>query len=236
MMMFLGNDEMVYIMDKAEGNEAQVNGHPAWGSVWDINTHETTVQDIRSNIFCSSGIHLPNGSFVTFGGNGAVTKGGDMGSVLNDGGYSASFDELYQDYDGTKAIRVINPCPAGSDFSSAECGWFDNAEVLSMKKQRWYSTAEPDGTGRVVIIGGYTSGGYINRNYPNVDPEFEGGAATCTYEFYPPEEGDAPTMQFLIDTSGLNSYPHTFLLSSGKMLLQANTSTSACPLSQAGIR
>ncbi|KIY72532.1 copper radical oxidase [Cylindrobasidium torrendii FP15055 ss-10] len=225
MMMFLGNDDMVYIMDKAEGNEAQVNGHPAWGSVWDIKTHEATVQDIRSNIFCSSGIHLPNGSFVTFGGNGAVTKGGDMGSVLNDGGYSASFDELYQDYDGTKAIRILNPCPAGSDFSSSECGWYDNADVLSMKKQRWYSTAEPDATGRVVIIGGYTSGGYINRNYPNTDPEFEGGAATCTYEFYPPEDGDAPTMQFLIDTSGLNSYPHTFLLASGKMFLQANTST-----------
>lgn len=32
--MFLGNDQMVYIMDKAEGNAAQINGHPAWGAVW----------------------------------------------------------------------------------------------------------------------------------------------------------------------------------------------------------
>jgi hypothetical protein len=32
--MFLGNDEKVYIMDKVEGNEAQVNGHSAWASVW----------------------------------------------------------------------------------------------------------------------------------------------------------------------------------------------------------
>lgn len=32
--MFLGNDKKVYILDKAENNEAQVNGHPAWGSVW----------------------------------------------------------------------------------------------------------------------------------------------------------------------------------------------------------
>ena len=32
--MFLGNEEMVYILDKAEGNAAQIGGHPAWGSVW----------------------------------------------------------------------------------------------------------------------------------------------------------------------------------------------------------
>jgi hypothetical protein len=32
--MFVGNEEKVYIMDKAEGNAAQVAGHPAWGSVW----------------------------------------------------------------------------------------------------------------------------------------------------------------------------------------------------------
>jgi hypothetical protein len=43
-------------------------GHPAWGSVWDMATHETTVMDVATNVFCASGMHLPNGSFVTFGG------------------------------------------------------------------------------------------------------------------------------------------------------------------------
>lgn len=32
--MFLGNNEKVYMLDKAEGNAVQINGHPAWGSVW----------------------------------------------------------------------------------------------------------------------------------------------------------------------------------------------------------
>lgn len=32
--MFLGNNEKVYILDKAEGNAVQINGHPAWGAVW----------------------------------------------------------------------------------------------------------------------------------------------------------------------------------------------------------
>ena len=32
--MFVGNEEVVYILDKAEGNAAQINGHPAWGAFW----------------------------------------------------------------------------------------------------------------------------------------------------------------------------------------------------------
>lgn len=191
-----------------------------------MDTHEVTIQDIRSNVFCASGMHLPNGSFATFGGNAAITVGGNLGSELNPGGFSAAYDEVYMDYDGTKAIRLLDPCPAGSDFTSTECGWFDNAEVLSMQKQRWYSTAEPTGTGQIVLIGGFVQGGYINRNWPNVDPEFEGGAADCTYEYYPNSDNlEARTMQFMIDTSGLNSYSHAFLLPSGKMFVQANIST-----------
>jgi hypothetical protein len=42
----------------------------------DINTHQTTVMDVATNVFCASGMHLPNGSFVTFGGNGAIGPGG----------------------------------------------------------------------------------------------------------------------------------------------------------------
>lgn len=241
--MFLGNEEKVYILDKAEGNAAQVMGHPAWGSVWcvskfsqmfnqdaertcrDIQTHETEVMDVRTNVFCSSGMHLPNGSFVTFGGNGAVGPRGNLGSQLNPGGYSAAWDSTYQDFDGTRAIRVLNPCRSSDTFVSASCQWFDDPTVLSMKNSRWYSAAEPTGEGNIVIIGGFVNGGYINRNYPNVDPEKQGGAADSTYEYYPPV-ADAPrTFQFLIKTSGLNAYAHTFLMPSGKMLVQANVST-----------
>jgi hypothetical protein len=32
--MFLGNEDSVYILDKAELNVAQINGHPAWGALW----------------------------------------------------------------------------------------------------------------------------------------------------------------------------------------------------------
>jgi hypothetical protein len=37
--MFLGNEEKMYILDKAEGNAVQINGHPAWGAVWSVLQH-----------------------------------------------------------------------------------------------------------------------------------------------------------------------------------------------------
>ena len=222
--MFVGNSKKVYILDKAEGNAAAINGHPAWGAVWDMDTHNAEVMDVATNSFCASGMHLPNGSYVTFGGNGAVGPGGNIGSVKNSAG-SGAYDSTYQDYDGTKSIRILNPCTDADNFASSQCQWFDNATLLSMQKQRWYSAAEALGDGSIAIIGGFVNGGYINRNTPNIDPEYEGGAAEPTYEFYP-SKGDATVMQFMITTSGLNSYAHTYLMPSGKMLIQANISTS----------
>ena len=242
--MFLANEDKVYILDKAEGNSQQINGHPAWGAIWwvhittlisphvfksrryrDIATSQATVMDIYSNTFCASGMHLPNGSFTTFGGNGAISPGGNLGSQLNPGGSSAHYDATYQDYDGTRAIRILNPCNgSNSDIvNNPNCGWWENANVLQMQKSRWYSTAEPLGDGTIALIGGFVNGGYINRNYPNIDPATEGGAAEPTVEFFP-SKGDAKNMQFMIDTSGLNSYAHAYMMPSGKMFLQANTS------------
>ncbi|KAH9949672.1 DUF1929-domain-containing protein [Amylocystis lapponica] len=225
MMMFLGTNEIVYMLDKAEGNAAQIDGHPASGSWYNIAERSSTVMPITTNAFCSSGMHLPNGSYATFGGNGGVGPGGaiDNSTVTEAGGYTGLYDKTYGDWDGTKAIRVLNVCPP-DQMDQPQCQWFDNASLLSMHGQRWYSAAEALGNGTVAIIGGYTSGGYINRNTPNIDPAYEGGAANPTYEFYP-STGPAQLMQFMVKTSGLNSYAHTFLMPSGKLFLQANTST-----------
>lgn len=174
-------------------------------------------------MFCSSGMHLPNGSWVTFGGNSAVGRGGN--TLHNPDGSPVDWDPVYQDFDGAKAIRVLNPCTSADNFNAPECQWFDDATVLSMQRRRWYSAAEALQDGNVIIIGGFVNGGYVNRNYPNTDPEFEGGAADCTYEFYPPRPEPARTFNFLIKTSGLNSYAHTFLMPSGKLFVQANLSS-----------
>lgn len=195
--------------------------------VRDLNTHDVELMDVRTNVFCSSGMHLPNGSFITFGGNGAVGVGGNIGSQMNPQIGAADWDSVYQDFDGGKAIRVLNPCGSADNFDAPQCQWFDDPTVLSMHQRRWYSAAEALEDGSVVIVGGFANGGYINRNYPNVDPQFEGGAAVSTYEYYPPKNEDPKTFNFLIKTSGLNAYAHTFLMPSGKLFVQANVSTGA---------
>lgn len=181
--------------------------------------------DVKTNVFCSSGMHLPNGSFIAMGGNGAVGRGGNIGSQFDPQIGAADWDSEYQDFDGGKAIRVLNPCTSADNMNSAQCQWFDEPTLLSMRKRRWYSTAEALDDGSVVIIGGFANGGYVNRNYPNTDPQFEGGAAECTYEFYPPRNEDPKPFHFLVQTSGLNAYAHAFLMPSGKMFVQANLST-----------
>jgi hypothetical protein len=122
----------------------------------DINTHETTPMDFKSNAFCASGMHFPNGSFVTFGGNGAIGPDGNIGSVFGDG--TGAYDETYKDFDGGKAIRVIDPCTGSDAATNPNCQWFDDASVLAMKKRRWYSTAEALADGSVVLIGGFQQG------------------------------------------------------------------------------
>jgi len=94
-----------------------------------------------------------------------------------------------------------------------------------MQDPRWYPAAEPLADGTIVLIGGFANGGYINRNTPNIDPTYEGGAAIPTYEFYPANGRKAELMDFMTKTSGLNSYAHTYLMPSGKMFVQANQST-----------
>jgi hypothetical protein len=121
-------------------------------------------------------------------------------------------------------MRILNPCTDSDNFASPQCQWFDEPTVLAMQKSRWYSAAEATGDGEVVIIGGFVNGGYVNRNYPVGDPAANLGAE-YTYEYYPPRTDPALTFQFLLDTSGLNAYAHTFLMPSGKMFVQANLST-----------
>ncbi|KAI0324825.1 DUF1929-domain-containing protein [Cubamyces sp. BRFM 1775] len=227
MMMFLGNTDKVYILDKSEGNAAKFGDYPAMGAVYDIASRQAETMAVETNVFCASGMHLPNGSFATFGGNGAIGKGGNISDIRypNNQGQGL-FDTQYGDYDGTKAIRILNPCKDGDDFTSPNCQWFDNSSLLSMQSQRWYSAAEPMGDGTIVLIGGFTNGGYINRNYPNVDTAKEGGAANPTYEFFPANGRQEQFMNFMNKTSGLNAYALTYLMPSGKMLVQANYSTT----------
>ncbi|KAI0246177.1 glyoxal oxidase [Lactifluus subvellereus] len=206
--MFVGSSDKVYILDKVEGNAHQINGHSVYASVWDIASRTATPMDVQTNAFCAAGMHLPNASYAVFGGNTAIGPGGDNSAA----GSTTTFDPTYQDYDGTRAIRIITPCDGV--VTSPPCSWYDSSNGLQMAKRRCRAD------------GGFTAGGFINRYTPNVDPTYEGGAAEPTYELFPPTSQSPQIMNFMVKTSGLNAYALTYLMPSGKMFVQANYSTT----------
>ncbi|KAG6810066.1 hypothetical protein H0H92_013500 [Tricholoma furcatifolium] len=81
---------------------------------------------------------------------------------------------------------------------------------------------DPDGRqsetledGSIMIIGGCTNGGYVNS--ANQD--------NPTYEFFPPNGDDPILLPILQRTLPANLYPLTWLLPSGRLLIQSNWET-----------
>lgn len=99
--LFLSNSgKKVYIIDKAENNPAQVNGHPAWATEYDLATNTYRAMDILTNSFCAGGTVLGNGTWLNVGGNNPVGYGG----IQVD-----SCTGPFKNCDGGKALRSVKP-------------------------------------------------------------------------------------------------------------------------------
>ncbi|KAF8893528.1 copper radical oxidase [Infundibulicybe gibba] len=196
--MFLGTEDKVYLVDKTENNPAQVNGHPAWASEWGVGANTQRTMDAVTNAFCAGGNSLGNGTWVNIGGNQAVTYGGLAADSQTGGG-------PYDDPDGRRSIRLLDPC------DDSKCDW-----VLSPANtdQRWYPSVETLEDGTLIILGGCRNGGYVNDPFQD----------NPTYEFFPPK-GDPVQSPVLARTLPVNLYPLTWLLPSGKLLMQSNWAT-----------
>ena len=111
----------------------RVNG----GSAGTTHSQEFDVQsgfsrplNLLSDTFCSAGFISPD----------------PLGRVFNVGGW---------DGPALEAIRHLTPCGIPGQFG--QCDWIENAQVAALKVPRWYPSALPLASGRVVIIGGTTS-------------------------------------------------------------------------------
>ncbi|KAF8199812.1 copper radical oxidase [Mycena galopus ATCC 62051] len=193
--MFLGTLDKVFILDKVENNAAQIDGHPAWASEYALGANTARPMNAITNTFCAGGTVLGNGTWINIGGNSAVTYGGA----------ATSGSGPYDDPDGGKSIRTLIPC---DDYS---CDW---VKAQTMTTRRWYPTVETLEDGTAIIIGGCNNGGYVN----------DAGQDNPTYEFFP-STGAPITSPFLSDNLPINLYPLTFLLPSGRLLMQANRAT-----------
>lgn len=197
MMLALIDENNVMILDKVENNRARTaDNKPVWGAIMSLTDNTPRAVELISNPFCASGFTLGNGSWVVVGGNNPVGYGGATVQPNN----------VYNDFDGRNAIRIMDP-----QTDAANLFWNDNSSF--MDSQRWYPGVEVLADGSAIIIGGSTSGGFINRNTPNVDPAFETqsygslqnlllGAANPTWEFFPSKGNARAVNSFMVSTSG----------------------------------
>jgi Glyoxal oxidase N-terminus len=188
------------IMDKVEHNPLTVDGHPAWGALYNFNTHQVTPLHMKSNSFCASGAFLSNGTLVSVGGN----------PVIED--YTTPID--FGQVDGRQALRLFAPCKTAD---ASGCDIYENTERIRLASPRWYPTVVRIQDGSVIIIGGSIRGGWINNSTVN----------NPTVEFYPPknihgENGTPIRIQFLIDTLNSNLFPIAFVLPDGCIFVAAN--------------
>ncbi|CCO28353.1 hypothetical protein BN14_02348 [Rhizoctonia solani AG-1 IB] len=189
------SDTEAIIIDKVEHNPLIVNGHPAWGAIYNLEHHTVRPLDLKSNSFCAGGSFLGNGTLVNVGGNPIVED--ETGAID------------FGDENGLQAIRLFNPCPGGS------CDMYDHPEELHMRSSRWYPTVSRLDDGSVAIIGGSTKGGWMNNASTN----------NPTMEFFPPKSiGDKGLvgLDFLANTLNSNLFPIVFTLPDGQLFVAAN--------------
>ncbi|KAJ7683556.1 glyoxal oxidase precursor [Mycena rosella] len=113
------------------GDPLMINGHSAWGALWDLETNQVTALDVLSDTFCASGSLLSNGTMVSVGGNFLA------------GTSSAS--------DGRMALRIFEPCPSAN---GAGCTLFDNPDLVHLTETRWYPSSLRIFDGSLMVVGG----------------------------------------------------------------------------------
>ncbi|KAI0029391.1 glyoxal oxidase N-terminus-domain-containing protein [Vararia minispora EC-137] len=199
--LFLGTEDQVYFIDKAEANPATVGGHSAWMSEYSLSSNMARTMELTTNAFCAGGGVLGNGTWVNVG-----------------GGVEAVSESAVA---GGSSLRLLTPCDDGS------CEWHITANLST---ERRYPTVETLEDGTLLIMGGCKSCDFINN----------ANSANPTYEIFPslpalgPDGAYSPSLSianpvfspFLNSTLPANLYPLTFLLPSGRLLVQANRKTA----------
>ncbi|KAI0638704.1 glyoxal oxidase precursor [Trametes polyzona] len=136
---------LVVFFDRASDDPLQINGHSAWGALWNLETSTVKALDVFSNSFCGSGALISNGSMVSVGGE---PKGFPGNPAI---------------HPGNQAIRIFEPCasPTGDG-----CTLFEDPDNLHLLVKRWYPSSIRIFDGSLMIIGG------IHESTPfyNTDP------------------------------------------------------------------
>lgn len=136
------SDNLAIFFDRATNDPLQVNGHTAWGSLYNLETNTASPLDLITDSFCASGGFLSNGTMVSVGGHIPV---------------------ISQAYDGRMGIRIWEPC---DDPNGIGCSLFEDPETLHLAETRWYPSSLRIFDGSLMVLGGIHEG----SPFYNIDP------------------------------------------------------------------
>ncbi|KAI0737815.1 glyoxal oxidase precursor [Daedaleopsis nitida] len=136
---------LALFFDRASDDPLQINGHSAWGALWNLETNVVTALNVITNSWCAGGALLSNGTMASIG--------GDQGG----------FDNNPAIKPGNQAIRLFEPCesPTGEG-----CTVFEDPN-LKLLAERWYSSSIRISDGSLLIVGG----SHVTSHFYNTDPE-----------------------------------------------------------------
>ncbi|KAM5542479.1 hypothetical protein V8D89_003938 [Ganoderma adspersum] len=139
------NPNLALFFDRAANDPLQINGHSAWGALFNLQTGEVRALDVVTNSFCGGGAFLSNGTMASIGGD-------ELGFPGNPAIKP-----------GNQAIRLFAPCasPTGDG-----CTLFEDPDLILLK-QRWYPSATRIFDGSLIIVGGM----HVEAAFANTDPE-----------------------------------------------------------------
>ena len=55
---------LALFFDRASNDPLQINGHSAWGALWNLETNNVSALNVITNSFCAGGALLSNGTMV----------------------------------------------------------------------------------------------------------------------------------------------------------------------------
>jgi hypothetical protein len=111
-------------------------------------THAWRTMHVKSDVFCSAALVLPDKS----------------GRVINVGGWSG---------DSTKGIRLY--APDGSAGVNGTNDWEENFSALHLQRQRWYPSAVLLTNGSILVVGGEVGSNGANEPSLEILPTPPGG-------------------------------------------------------------
>ncbi|KAF9467903.1 copper radical oxidase [Collybia nuda] len=121
---------LAILFDRVQNDPLQIDGHNAWGALWNFETNTAMALRVVSDTWCGTGGFLSNGTMVSVAGNVAETP---------------------DTTDGRMMIRLFEPC---TDPSGASCPLIEDAQNLRLAQNRWYPSSLRIFDGSLMVVGG----------------------------------------------------------------------------------